>query len=141
LTIIVLCNIGTGGVAGRIGQTVAKLYIPALSLRTLEIPRDGDTHTAARLRELLDAQLAGEPDSVMLTKDAFDSLSADMARANWQRIAAYGPLRAFEFAGREIEGDCRTLRYRAEVGQHLLLLKFVLTGEGKVSELSLEEEE
>ena len=37
--------------------------------------------------------------------------------------------------GAEDEGDRRSLRYRAEVGEHLLLLKFVINGEGKVSEL------
>ncbi len=42
-------------------------------------------------------------------------------RAIWQRIAAYGPLRAFSLAGREIEGSRRALSYRAEVGDHLLL--------------------
>ena len=62
-------------------------------------------------------------------------------RAKWQRIAAYGLRHAFDFGGRESEGDSRSLRYRAEVGEHLLLLKFVLNGEGKVSELSLEEGE
>ena len=77
----------------------------------------------------------------MLTKEALDSLSTDPERANWRRIAAYGPLRAFDFAGCGIEGSRRTLCYRAEVGEHFLLLRFVLNGEGKVSELSLEEEE
>jgi hypothetical protein len=33
------------------------------------------------------------------------------------------------------------LRYRAALGEHLLLLKFVLNGEGRVAELSVEEEE
>jgi hypothetical protein len=77
----------------------------------------------------------------MLTKDAFDSLSSDPERGNWQRIAAYGQLRAFTLTGSEIEGNRRTLSYRAEVGEHLLLLSFALNREGKVSELSLEEEE
>ena len=74
MTVIVLCNIGTGGVAGRIGQMVAKLYVPALSLRTLEIQPDGDMQTIARLHELIERQLAGEANSAMLTKEARDSL-------------------------------------------------------------------
>ena len=136
-----LCNIGTNGVAGHIGQKVAKFYVPALSLRTLEIKPDENTQTTARLRKLLNGQLAGKADAVMLTKDALDSLSTDSMRANWQRIAAYGQLRAFTLTGSEIEGNRRTLSYRAEVGEHLLLLSFALNREGKVSELSLEEEE
>jgi hypothetical protein len=141
LSVIVLCNIGTGGVAGRIGQTVAKLYVPDLSLRTLEIQPDGDTQTATRLHQLIDKQLAGESNSVMLTKEARDSLATDSARANWQRIAAYGRLRKFDFVGRDIDGYGSGLFYRAEVGGHFLLLKFVPNGAGKISELSLEEEE
>ena len=119
MTVIVLCNIGTAGVARHIGQTIAKLYVPALSLRALEIKRDEDPQTTARLRELLNGLFAGKPSAVMLTKDAFDSLSSDPERANWQRIAAYGQLRAFNLTGREIEGNRRTLSYRAEVGEHL----------------------
>lgn len=141
LTVIVLCNIGTSGVAGRIGQSVAKLYVPALSLRAIEIKREEDPQTGARLREVLRGQLAGKADAVALTSGALESLSTDSARANWQRLAAYGILRAFDFAGRETEGDARTLRYRAALGEHLLLVKFVLNGEGKVTELSVEEEE
>lgn len=141
MTVIVLCNIGTAGVAGHIGQAIAKLYVPALSLRTLQNKRDDDTQTTARLRELLNGQLAGKTDAVMLTKEALDSLSTDPERANWRRIAAYGLLRTFDLTGCEIEGSRRTLCYRAEVGEHFLLLRFVLNGEGKVSELSLEEEE
>lgn len=141
VTVIVLCNIGTGGVARHIGQAIAKLYVPALSIRTLEATRDEDPQTTARLRRLLDGLLAGKPNAAMFTKDAFDSLSSAPERAIWQRIAAYGPLRAFSLAGREIEGSRRALSYRAEVGDHLLLLSFALDREGNVSELSLEEEE
>jgi CubicO group peptidase (beta-lactamase class C family) len=141
LTVIVLCNLGTQGVAGRIGQAVAKLYVPALSLRALETARDEDPQTSARLREVLRGQFAGKADAAALTKDALASLSTASARDNWRRMASYGPLRAFDFAGREAEGDARTLRYRAALGEHLLLLKFVLSGEGRVTELSVEEEE
>jgi hypothetical protein len=140
MTVIVLCNIGTAGVARHIGQVIAKLYVPALSLRALEIKRDEDPQTTARLRELLNGLLAGKTNSVILTKDALDSLSSGPERTSWQRIAAYGQLRAFNLTGSEIEGNRRWLSYRAEVGEHLLLLSFALNREGKVSELSLEEE-
>jgi hypothetical protein len=55
--------------------------------------------------------------------------------------ARFSPLRGLDVAGREFEGNRHTLSYRAEVGEHLLLLSFVLNREGKVDELSLEEEE
>jgi CubicO group peptidase (beta-lactamase class C family) len=141
MTVIVLCNIGTDGVASHIGQAIAKLQAPALSLSTLEIKRDEDPQTTARLRELLTGLLADKTSSAMLTKDALNSLSTDPERASWQRIAAYGPLRALDVVGREVEGSGRRLSYRAEVGEHLLLLSFVLNGDGKIAELRLEEEE
>ena len=58
-----------------------------------------------------------------------------------QRIAAYGLLRALNVVGRDSEGSRRRLSYRAEVGEHFLLLSFVLNRDGNVAELSLEEEE
>jgi hypothetical protein len=81
MTVIVLCNIGTAGVARHIGQAIAKLYVPALSLRTLEVKRDEDPQTTARLRGFLDGLLTGKPSAVMLTKDAFDSLSSEIPNA------------------------------------------------------------
>jgi CubicO group peptidase (beta-lactamase class C family) len=140
-TVIVLCNIGTGGVASHIGQAIAKLHVPALSLSTLDIKRDEEPQTTARLRELLNGLLANKTSSAMLTKDALDSLATDPERASWQRVAAYGPLRALDVVGREAEGDRRKLSYRAEAGEHLLFLSIVLNREGKVAELRLEEEE
>ena len=94
-----------------------------------------------RLHELIERQLAGEANSAILTKEARDSLATDSARATWRRIAGYGTLRKFDFVGRDIDGYGGGLFYRAEVGEHLLLLKFVLNGAGQISELSLEEEE
>jgi CubicO group peptidase (beta-lactamase class C family) len=141
MTVIVLCNIGTNGVARQIGQAIAKLHVPALSLSTLDIKRDEDPQTTARLRELLNGLLADKTSSVMLTKEALESLSTDAERANWQRIAAYGLLRALNVVGREVDGSRRRLSYRAEVGEHLLLLSLVLNREGKIAELNLEEEE
>lgn len=89
MTVIVLCNIGTAGVARQIGQAIAKLYAPALSLRTLEIKRDEDPQTTARLCELLNALLAGKPSSEMLTKDALDSF----VRPRTHKLAAHRRLR------------------------------------------------
>ena len=88
MTVIVLSNTGTGGVAGRIGQTVAKLYAPALSLRALEIQPDGDIQTGVRFYELIEKQIEGKVNSAMLTKDARDSLATSSARTTWQRVAA-----------------------------------------------------
>jgi CubicO group peptidase (beta-lactamase class C family) len=141
MAVIVLCNIGTVGVASHIGQAIAKLQVPGLSLSTLDIKRDEDPQTTARVRELLNGLLANKANSAMLTKDALDFLATDPERASWQRMAAYGPLRALDVVGREGEDGRRKLSYRAAVGEHLLLLSIVLNREGKVAELRLEEEE
>ena len=141
MTVIVLSNTGTGGVAGRIGQTVAKLYAPALSLRALEIRPDGYIQTGVRFYELIEEQIEGKVNSAMLTKQARNSLANYSARTIWQRVAAYGTLRKIDFVGRDIDGYGGGLFYRAEVGEHLLLVKFVPNGAGKISELTLEEEE
>ena len=50
LTVIVLCNLGELGIAGRIGLGVAKIYNPALSLRALRAQTDPDPQTTALLR-------------------------------------------------------------------------------------------
>ena len=72
MTVIVLCNIGTAGVARHIGQVIAKLSVLALSLRTLEIKRDEDPHTILAPPRIPGGLLTGKPSAVMPTEDAFD---------------------------------------------------------------------
>lgn len=141
LVVVVLCNLGTIGLAGRIGQQVAKLYAPALSLANVTPRPDPEAQTSRRLRAALEGLLGAGPAEADFTPERFKALSNESARANWQLLSAYGPLRSFDFVEAEGAGRARTLRYRAGLGVHWLLLKFVVQEDGRVAELVVEEEE
>lgn len=141
VTIVVLTNLGTLGLAGRINQGVAKHYIPALSLKRLGEQPDPDPPRTTRLLAALTDLLAGRVEPSAFTRDRGAALASDGAREFWQHVAAYGPLKSLALVAREPADDARTLRYKAALGEHLLLVKFVLEDDGKIAEVTVEEEE
>ena len=141
MAFIVLCNLGTIGLAGRINQGVAKLYIPALSLRTLGERPDDDPQTTRLLQTITAERLAGRADAESFAPEARRTLSGESAREYWRQLASRGPLGGFALVEREEAAGRRTLRYRASVGRHLLLLRFALAPDGKIAEMVVEEEE
>ncbi|HZB45809.1 MAG TPA: serine hydrolase domain-containing protein [Pyrinomonadaceae bacterium] len=141
VTVIVLTNLGTLGLAGRINQGVAKHYLPALSLKRLGEQTDPDPQTSTRLRSALAELLAGRVEPAAFTSARAAALSTANAKESWREIASYGPLKSLAFVEREPSNKSRTLRYKAALGEHLLLLKFVLEDDGRIAEVNVEEEE
>jgi CubicO group peptidase (beta-lactamase class C family) len=142
LTVIVLCNLGSIGLAGRINQGIAKLYVPALSLASLASRPDPDAQTTRRLEALLRELLAGRISLEAFTPERLAAFSTPASKSNWQQLASNGPLKSLAFVESEPSSEkTRSLRYKAALGPHLLLVRFVLAEDGRVSELNIEEEE
>lgn len=143
LTVIVLCNLGTIGLAGRINVGVAKHYLPALSLKSLAARPDPDAETTRRLETAFRDLLAGRPSAGDFTNERLSALSTVVARDTWRQLAAYGPLSSFAFVETDPAAPARTraLRYKAALGPRLVLLRFALNEDGKVAEINVEEEE
>jgi CubicO group peptidase (beta-lactamase class C family) len=139
LTVIVLTNLGTLGNGGRIGQGVAKLYAPTLSLKNLRAEADSDPALTRKIESALRGLLQGQPDEAAFTPERFRALANEGAKETWRQVASYGPLGQLTFAG--IETQARIVRYRAGVGSHLILVRFALTPEGRIAEVNIEEEE
>ena len=141
VTVIVLCNMGTLGVAGRINQGIAKLYIPTLSLRHLREQADNDPQTTVRLRDALRELLAGKVGPENFTPERGAALSSDRSKDFWRQLATYGPLKDVRYVEREASESGGARRYRVTLGEHLLLVKFVVGDDGRVSDVVVEEEE
>ena len=140
LSVIVLCNLGTEGVAGRISQGVARMYVPALSLNSLQPASDDDARSSALLRDALAQLLQGRPDPALYAPERRAALSSDATKATLRRLASYGALSSFTFIRQDAEGRKRSRLYRVSLGDHTVFLKFVLDGEAKVSDFTVEEE-
>lgn len=141
VTVIVLTNLGTLGLAGRINQGVAKHYVPALSLKRLGGLTDPDPARTARLRAALADLLAGRVEASAFTRERGAALASEGAREFWREVASYGPLKSLALVAPEPADDARTLRYKAALGEHLLLIRFVFADDGRVAEVNVDEEE
>lgn len=142
LTVVVLCNLGDIGLAGEVGRRVVKLYIPDLSLKSLKPPADPDPQATAMLRQALEDRIAGRLNPDSLTPNMRALLGSERGKEATRQLASYGTLLSFVFIEREVAANNeRIARYRAVAGRHTLLLRFVLTEEGKLSAMNVEEEE
>ncbi|HEV2765249.1 MAG TPA: hypothetical protein VGV38_19860, partial [Pyrinomonadaceae bacterium] len=73
------------------------------------------------------------------------ALDSARSRETTARLNAFGALRAFEFVEHDTRANPsspdRGARYRATFERGHVLLRFVVNGEGKLSVMSVEEEE
>ncbi|MGI8668542.1 MAG: serine hydrolase domain-containing protein [Aridibacter sp.] len=141
LSIVVLTNSGTQGLGSSIARGIAKIYIPSISLKSLKVQSETGTKISKIFKTALEGVLNNKLDSELLTKDLIESLSTERSTAEYKRIASFGKIKKMDFVGDEISEDKKIYRYRVETPKKLLLWKFVKNDEGKISDISLEEEE
>ena len=142
LTVIVLTNLGDLGLGGMISKGIAKIYMPGISLAALkgkaEQPEAEVTKTLeTALRDYLEGKVSGE----FLSEEMKRSLSTVRAKAAAKRIASFGAIKKFVFIESEISDASRIYRYRAEMPNRIFLWRFTVNNNGKISGISLEEEE
>jgi hypothetical protein len=89
------------------------------------------------LRDRLDNKFNPE----RLTAGLIRSLSTERAKANHLRINSFGKIRNLTFVGSETTEKAKVYRYRAETPKRLFLWRFAIDTDGKISEMTLEEEE
>mgnify|MGYP001476246903 CR=1 FL=1 len=140
LTVIALTNLGESGMGTLIAQGVAKFYIPAISLKMMPAKPDEAKITQTVNSALLE-RLENKPSDTLFSADLIKSLSTERAKANNLRIASLGAIKNLVFVGDEMSEGKKIYRYKAETAKRLFLWRFVFNSEGKVAEMTLEEEE
>jgi CubicO group peptidase (beta-lactamase class C family) len=141
LTVIVLTNLGDIGLGGALARGVAKIYIPAISLRVLK-PQTGEEANVSKLLETaLKNRLEGTLNPDLFTDEFRRNISTERAKALAQRVKAFGAIKTFVFAGSENGEKYRIYRYKIETPTRLMLWRFGVTEQGKIAEMTLEEEE
>lgn len=141
LTLIVLTNLGDNGLGGSIARGVAKILIPAISLRALKSQSDADGKTTAMLETALRGYLENKINSESFTAQLNSSLANQRSRQNARRVAAFGAIKNFAFISSETSGENHIYRYKAETPARLMLWRFAIDKNGKIAEMTLEEEE
>jgi D-alanyl-D-alanine carboxypeptidase len=141
LTVIVLTNLGDQGIGGVIARGLAKIYIPAISLRALKEKSGADANVTKMLETALRGSLENKISGELFTEDLRQMLSTERARIAAKRIANFGAIKNFVFVASEMSGNRRVYRYKAESPQRIMLWRFEVNETGKISGMSLEEEE
>ena len=142
VTVIVLTNLGELGLGGQIAARVAKFYAPGLSLRAMKPDASADAagelkRAERAIRDRLNGVISPEVFSPALAR----SLTTARGQAANKRIATFGPIGKIDPVAREVADSATTYRFRAAIGGRLTLWRFVFQSDGKVSEMTLEEEE
>lgn len=143
ITVIALTNLGENGMGTLIAQGVAKFYIPAISLKMMQTKSDDAEITQivkTALQRRMEKHFSTEIFSIF-SSDLIKSLSTERAEANNLRIASFGAIKNLVFVGDEMSDGKKVYRYKAETAKRMFLWRIVFNDEGKIAEMTLEEEE
>lgn len=141
LTVIVLTNNGEQGLGGVIARGIAKIEIPAISLRSMRAQMRIDPKMSQIFETALRERSENKPDVNLFSAELQKSLETNRQKMLTARLGILKPLKTFVFVGSEKSGEKQIYRYKAEVGSKLMLWRFSIDENGKISEMTLEEEE
>lgn len=141
LTVIALTNLGETGMGTLLATGIAKIYLPAISLKTLKPQPEPSADVSRTISDVLRERLENKFNPALMTDELVKALSTERAKANNRRIAAFGAVKNVVFVGGETAGKTKIYRYKAETPKRIFLWRFALNEAGKISEMTLEEEE
>ncbi len=141
VVVVVLTNIGEIGVGGAIATGVAKLYIPAMSLRAMKPISDTSPTQTASFQKALTSRLANSPDETVMSAALIRSVSTARAKEVNTRLARHGAVKKIDLVGKETTDNRDRYLYRVDTGKRFHLWRAAFDAEGKLTEMTLEEEE
>lgn len=141
LSVIVLINLGELGLGTQIATRVAKFYAPGLSLRSITAKPEPVAGLREKLLAVLSARNENKLEAAPITPQLLRTLSTERAKANYRRIASLGVPANVAFVESDETGQRPGYRYRVDGGKQVFLWRVAVNDEGRISELSLEEEE
>lgn len=141
VSVIVLTNLGEIGLGGQIAARVAKFYAPALSLRSIVGKPEPVAGLGDKLLSILRARSEEKLDTAPIAPQLVRSLSTERSKASYRRIASLSPPAKVTFVESDQTATRPSYRYRVEAGKRLFLWRAAVDDEGRISELSLDEEE
>jgi len=141
LSVVVLVNLGTGAHAGTIARGIAKVYIPSISIKEIKGRSGSNSELSQKFADGLRGRMEEKFSTDLFTDDLIKSLSTKRAKAESQRIASFGEVKGFMLVGEETLNGVKIYRSRVETAKRLFLWRFAVNGEGKITEMTLEDEE
>jgi CubicO group peptidase (beta-lactamase class C family) len=140
-SVIALTNLGESGMGSLIASSVAKVFFPHLSIKKIKNISDPDPARTALFLSALNKRLSNDIDQPQLTADLFRSVTSSRGKAINNRLVSYGSIIQFTYVGDETVDSKKVYRFVAVSPKRSTLWRFALDTDGKVSEMTLEEEE
>lgn len=140
-TVVALTNLGESGMGSLIASSVVKVFLPQLSIKKIKNISDPDPERSAIFLSALRARLASNIDQPHLSADLFRSVTTQRATAVNSRLVSYGSISDFRYVGDETVDSKKVYRFVTIMPKRSMLWRFALDSDGKVSEMTLEEEE
>jgi D-alanyl-D-alanine carboxypeptidase len=141
VSVIVLTNLGEIGLGGQLATRIAKVYVPTLSLKAARSIPDPVEGLGEKLLSVLKARNSERIDAAPLTPQLVRSLSTERAKASYRRIGVLGTPSAPVLVEVDRSGVRPSYRYRVGSGDRHFLWRISLDDDGRIAELSLDEEE
>lgn len=141
LSVIVLTNLGDAGYAGMLARGIAKVYISDISIKAMKAQTDSNAELTQKFANALRDRMENKFSADLMTENLTRNLSTNRAKANHERIKAFGEVKNFTLVGTEDSGNSKIYRYRAETAKRLFLWRFAVNTDGKLTEMTLEDEE
>ena len=143
LDVIVLTNSGTQGLGSLIARGIAKIYIPEISIKSMKAQPEPNAKISQMIAAVLRERFDNKFNPNLMTDELIKTLSTDRAKSENQRIASFGAIKNLVFVGGETDSDsdAKTYHYKAETSKRTFLWRFAVNADGKISEMTLEDEE
>jgi hypothetical protein len=140
-TVIALTNLGESGMGSLIASSVAKVYFPQLSIKKIKNIFDPDPARTAQFLSALKKRLSNDSDQPQLAAALFRLVTSERAKAVNDRLVSYGSITQFTYVGDETVDSKKVYGFVAMSPMRATLWRFALDSDGKISEMTLEEEE
>ena len=141
MTIIILCNLGTIDLAAWIAHGLAKHYLPEFSLSRVIPILASQPAMVRRFKTVVQDLLEGRIPGGEFTAEARSSLALDHTETMYRRLDSYGALSKFELISEGKRPLGMRLYFRAAIGERLVLFRFDVSDDTRISSLIVEEEE
>ncbi|MEJ7848774.1 MAG: serine hydrolase domain-containing protein [Pyrinomonadaceae bacterium] len=141
LSVIALTNLGETGMGTLVATSVAKNYLPAISLRAVTAKPDADPKISAKFLTVLRERTENKFDPELMSAELIKAFSTERTKNEGKRIGTFGMPRSVVFVGSEATNGKTVYRYKAETPKRMFLWRIAINTQGKITEMTLEDEE
>lgn len=140
-TVITLTNLGESGMGSLIASSVVKVFLPQLSIKKIKNIFDPDPVRTDLFLSALKKRLSNDSDQPQIAAGLFRAVTSQRGKATNDRIVSNGSIIGFRYVGDETVDSKTVYRFVAASPKRSTLWRFALDADGKISEMTLEEEE